>query len=128
MTDLYVIAGVLVLIVGGFYLIPFLKSKGVLNNKNKEQIFDALNVAEIVLAVLPIADKYKEKATFVNDIAKEVIVYVHEYANEALTDAEKKELSIEVTNRLLEEFGVNPTEEEMKLINIIIENGLKISK
>ncbi|WP_342421922.1 hypothetical protein [Paenibacillus sp. FSL E2-0178] len=128
MNDLYIITGTTLLIVAGFFIIPWLQRKGLLTSKQIEQIMSLSNIERLVMEILPIANKYKDKANFVLNVADEVIDYVNTYAIGTLTKADKMTISLEVIESICEEFGVNLSIQEVELIGIIIEQGIEFSE
>jgi hypothetical protein len=127
MNDLYVISGVTLLIVAGFFVIPWAKKKGWITSKNIETIMSLANIERLVVDILPIADQYKDKTNFALDVADEVIDYVNTYANGTLLKDDKIVLSSKIIVRICEKYGVKPSIQELKLIEIIIEQGIELS-
>ncbi|MFB5759124.1 hypothetical protein [Paenibacillus medicaginis] len=125
-TDLYVIGGLILLVTGLFFLIPFLKMKGIKVEEVADQILDSIEIADLVLAVLPIAEKHKNKASVVSDVAKHVIKYVEDFSNDTLTQEAKEKLSKELIDKVLAELKIVPTNAQRKLIEVLVKNGLGI--
>jgi hypothetical protein len=128
MNDLYIIIGTTLLIVAGFFIIPWLQRKGLLTSKQIDQIMSLSNIERLVIDILPIADKYKNEANFVLDVADEVIDYVNTYANGTMSKADKMALSLKMIESICEKFGVKPSNQEVKLIEIIIEQGIEFAE
>ena len=127
MNDLYIIAGITLLIVAGFFAIPWMQRKGWITNKSIEQVMSLANIERLVIDILPIADKYKEKAYFVLDVAAETIEYVNTYANGALNEDDKMTLSLKIIDSICEHYRVKPSENEKKLIEILVKQGLEFA-
>lgn len=127
MNDLYYITGIVVLILGLFFLIPFLKRKGVNMEKASEQVLESIDVAKVVVQVLPLAEEYKGKANFISEVSSLVINYVHDFSNEVLTEKDKEDLSINLIHRLLAEMNIVPTHPQLALIQLIVKNGLQVA-
>jgi hypothetical protein len=128
MNDSYIIAGSTLLIVAGFFIIPWIQKKGWITSKQIEQIMSLSNIERLVMEILPIANKYKDKANFALNVADEVIDYVNTYAIGTLTKADKMTISLEVIETICEEFGVNLSIQEVELIGIIIEQGIEFAE
>ncbi|WP_342422382.1 hypothetical protein [Paenibacillus sp. FSL E2-0178] len=128
MNDLYIIAGCTLLIVAGFFIIPWLQRKSLLTSKQIEQIMSLSNIERLVIDILPIADMYKDKANFVLNLADEVIDYVNTYANGTLSKDDKIVLSLKMIKSVCEKFGVVPSVQEIELIKIIIEQGIEFAE
>jgi hypothetical protein len=128
MNILYIIAGTTLLIVAGFFIIHWLQGKGFLTSKQMEQIMRLRNIERLAFDILPIADKYKDKANFALNVADEVIDYVNTYAIGTLTKSDKMTISLEVIESICEEFGVNLSIQEVELIGIIIEQGIEFAE
>lgn len=86
------------------------------------------NIERLVVDILPIADKYKEKANFVLDVAAETIVYVNTYVDGKLSEDDKIVLSLKIIKSICEKFGVVPSVQEIELIKIIIEQGIEFAE
>jgi Rieske Fe-S protein len=127
MNDLYIIAGVTLLVVAGFFVIPWVNKKGWITIKNVETVLSLTNIERLVVDILPIADKYKEKANFVLDVAAETVEYVNTYANDTLSEDDKLVLSLSVIDGICEHFGVKPNVQEKKLIGILVKQGLEFA-
>ncbi|ASA22791.1 hypothetical protein [Paenibacillus donghaensis] len=127
MNDIYIIGGAVLLVMTGFFVIPWLQKKGVLTSKNIETILSLSNIERLVIDILPIADQYKNKANFVLDVADEVVDYVNTYVNGTLSKDDKIALSSKIVVSICEKYGVKPSNQEMNLIEIIIEQGIRIA-
>ncbi|WP_342423200.1 hypothetical protein [Paenibacillus sp. FSL E2-0178] len=84
------------------------------------------NIERLVIDILPIADKYKNEVNFVLNVADEVIDYVNTYANGTMSKADKMALSLNLIQSICENFGVKLSIQEVKIIEIIIEQGIEI--
>jgi|GEM_PF-2574296 len=127
MDDLYIIVGATLLIVAGFFVIPWMNKKGWITIKNVETILSLDNIERLVVNILPIADKYKKKAYFVLDVAAETVEYVNTYANGTLNEDDKIKLALKVIDGVCEHYGVKPSEQEKKLIEILVKQGLEFA-
>lgn len=127
MTDLYIITGATFLIVAGFFAIPWMNKKGWITIKNIKTVMSLDNIERLVIDILPIADKYKEKAYFVLDVAAETIEYVNTYANGTLNEDDKIKLALKMIDGVCEHYGVKPSENEKKLIEIVVKQGLEFA-
>lgn len=128
MTDIYIIGGVVLLIVAGFFVIPFIKSKGLLSDKNIKKVYDSINVVDLIIDILPITDKYKNKANFALNVADKAVDYINEYANGTMTKDDKIVLSLKVIDSILEQYGVNASKSEFELVRIIVEQGIEYAE
>lgn len=114
---LFVLLGVLV--------ITWFKKRGV-NLSDTDSILGSVDVGKLILEVLPIAEQHKGKANFVLDVASEVIEYVHNYSNDALTFEQKEKVAVETVDGLLNRLEVTPTDKELKLIEILVHKGIRL--
>jgi hypothetical protein len=128
LNDLYIIAGSTLLIVAGFFIIPWLQKKGWITSKQIEQIMSLSNIERLVVDILPITQQYKDKANFVLDVANEVIDYVNTYANGTLSKDDKIVLSLKMVKSVCEKFGAVPSVQEIELIKIIVEQGIEFAE
>jgi Rieske Fe-S protein len=127
MNDLYIIAGATLLIVAGFFVVPWMNKKRWITIKNIETVLSLTNIERLVVDILPIADKYKEKANFVLDVAAETVEYVNAYANGTLSEDDKIVLSLGIIDSICEHYGVKPSDQEKKLIEILVKQGLEFA-
>ncbi|QSF43572.1 hypothetical protein [Paenibacillus tianjinensis] len=127
MTDLYIIAGAVLIVIAGFFAIPWMDKKGWITIKNVNKALSLVNVERLVVDVLPLTDKYKEKANFVLDVAAETVEYVNTYANGTLSEDDEIKLALSVVDSICEHHGVKPSENEKKLIEILIRQGLEFA-
>jgi hypothetical protein len=127
MTDLYIIVGITLLIVAGFFAIPWMNKKGWITIKNINIALSLENIERLVIDILPVADKYKEKANFVLDVAAETVEYVNTYANGTLSEDDKIKLALKMIDGICEHYGVKPSEKEKMLIEIVVKQGLEFA-
>ncbi|KAF6625171.1 hypothetical protein H6F38_27360 [Paenibacillus sp. EKM208P] len=125
MNDIYVIAGTVLFVLIGVFVITWFKKRGV-NLNETDSILKSIDVGKLVLDILPVAEQHKGKANFVLDVATEVISYVHDYSNETLTFIQKEKLATETINKLLVKLKVTPNENEMNLIKVLVHEGIRL--
>lgn len=128
MKDIYFVGATVLLIIAGFFVIPFLKKKGLLSSQNISSVLNLINIEHLVIDILPLADKYKDKANFVLDVANEAVDYVNTYANGTLSKDDKITLSLKMIDSICEKYGVKPSIQEIKLIEIIVKQGIEFAK
>lgn len=126
MNDLYIIFGVLAVVVAGFFVVPFVKKKGWLTQDRIDGVEKALYIANLILQVSNINKLDKDKSTFVLDVASQVVDYIDQL-DEAITKDDKMTLSLKVVSSILEKYGVKPSIQEQKLIEIIISESLNLA-
>lgn len=127
MNDLYIMIAVLVVVVAGFFVVPFAKKKGWLTKERIAGVEKALEIAELVVQVTNIDKLDKNKTTFALNVASEVVDYVDKL-DEAQSKDDKMTLSLKVIDSILEKYGVKPSIQEQQLINIIITEALNASE
>ncbi|MGR6760464.1 hypothetical protein ACU1JV_01280 [Paenibacillus sp. T2-29] len=125
MNDIYIIGGTVLFVLLGVLVITWFKKRGV-NLSDTDSILGSVDVGKLILEVLPIAEQHKGKANFVLDVASEVIEYVHNYSNDALTFEQKEKVAVETVDGLLNRLEVTPTDKELKLIEILIHEGIRL--
>ncbi|WP_440118503.1 phage holin, LLH family [Paenibacillus sp. QZ-Y1] len=124
MDNLYIIAIILAAVVGGLFVIPYVKGKGWINKDKTEGVQQTLMVARLVLDAINVKGLDKNKASFALDIADTVVEYVDEYMDD---NVDKKEVSLNIVRHLLEKYGITPTESERQLIEIAIAEAIERS-
>ncbi|MGW8959655.1 hypothetical protein [Paenibacillus sp. NPDC055715] len=125
MNDIYIIGGTVLFVLLGVLVITWFKKRGV-NLSDTDSILGSVDVGKLVVEVLPIAEQHKDKANFVLDVASEVIEYVHNYSNETLTFEQKEKVALDTVDGLLSKMKVTPTENELKLIEILVHKGTRL--
>jgi hypothetical protein len=125
MNDIYIIGGTVLFVLLGVLVITWFKKRGV-NLSDTDSILGSVDVGKLILEVLPIAEQHKGKANFVLDVASEVIEYVHNYSNDALTFEQKEKVAVETVDGLLNRLEVTPTDKELKLIEILVHKGIRL--
>jgi hypothetical protein len=123
--DIYVIGGTVLFVLLGVLVITWFKKRGV-SLSDTDSILGSVDVGKLILDVLPIAEQHKGKANFVLDVASEVIEYVHNYSNGALTLNQKEKVTLDTVDGLLSRLNVVPNENELKLIKILIHEGIRL--
>ncbi|MFI2856768.1 hypothetical protein ACH6EH_06475 [Paenibacillus sp. JSM ZJ436] len=124
MTEIYIILSVLAVVIAGLFVVPFLKKKNVINEHVFENMDEALKIARLVLDVIPSDKIDKKKTTAVFDIADQVIDHVNAlyYAD---SKVDKMAVSMLVMDSVLKQMDVKPSESELKLMKIIINQGIE---
>ncbi|MBE7896294.1 hypothetical protein J2W97_001121 [Paenibacillus jamilae] len=125
MNDIYIIGGTVLFVLLGVLVIAWFKKRGV-NLSDTDSILGSVDVGNLILEVLPIAEQHKGKANFVLDVASEVIEYVHNYSNDTLTFEQKEKVAVETVDGLLNRLEVTPTDKELKLIEILVHKGIRL--
>ena len=125
MNDIYIIGGTVLFVLLGVLVIAWFKKRGV-NLSDTDSILGSVDISKLVLEVVPLTEQYKGKANFVLDVASEVIEYVHNYSNGALTLDQKEKVTLETVNGLLNKLNVTPTEKELELIKILVHEGIRL--
>ncbi|MHB0943213.1 hypothetical protein ACYCSU_16320 [Paenibacillus sp. ALE1] len=125
MNDIYIIGGTVLFVLLGVLVITWFKKRGV-NLSDTDSILGSVDVGNLILEVLPIAEQHKGKAHFVLDVASEVIEYVHNYSNDTLTFEQKEKVAVETVDGLLNRLEVTPTDKELKLIEILVHKGIRL--
>lgn len=125
MNDIYIIGGTVLFVLLGVLVIAWFKKRGV-NLSDTDSILGSVDIGNLILEVLPIAEQHKGKANFVLDVASEVIEYVHNYSNDTLTFEQKEKVAVETVDGLLNRLEVTPTDKELKLIEILVHKGIRL--
>lgn len=89
MNDIYVIGGTVLFVLLSVLVMTWFRKRGIKLSET-DNILKSVDISKLVLEVVPLTEQYKGKANFVLDVASEVIEYVHNYSNDALTLEQKK--------------------------------------
>lgn len=127
MNELYVILIVLAAVVAGLFVVPVLKKKNIINKDTIEQVSDTFDFVRLVLDVVNVKGLDKNKANFALDVADIASDYVARLyvANDKV---DKMTLSLEITESILEKYGVKPSIQEQELIRIIVERSIEYAE
>jgi hypothetical protein len=127
MNDIYVIGATVFGIIGLVAAIVFLSNKynavDVIENVT-EEIDKGIHIVDDIIEKLGIDSKLMNDAKFILDVADMVTEYIHDVVNLELLE-DKKILSSVVINSLFAKFKVVPSEKQMNIINIIIDESLE---
>ncbi|MCM3256964.1 hypothetical protein M3664_04115 [Paenibacillus lautus] len=127
MNDLYVILIVLAAVVAGLFVVPFLKKKNIINDNSMEQVSDTFDFVRLVLDVVNVKGLDKNKANFVLDVADLAVDHVAQLYD-AKDKVDKMTLSLEITESILEKYGVKPSIQEQELIRTIVERSIEYAE
>lgn len=122
MNDLYLMFGILAGVIGFGVLIGYLKKKNIIDENIGDDITNAIVLAKLIMEVLPLEKKSKDKATFILEVSDEVANYIHFLER---NDIDKEKLTLETTLNILEKFNVTPTDSEKQLMTITVQEALK---
>ncbi|WP_311078337.1 hypothetical protein [Paenibacillus polymyxa] len=125
MNDIYIIGGTVLFVLLGVLVITWFRKRGI-KLSEMDNILKSVDISKLVLEVVPLTEQYKGKANFVLDVASEVIEYVHNYSNCVLTLEQKEKVALDTVDGLLSKLNVTPTENELKLIKILVHEGIRL--
>lgn len=127
MNDLYIILIVLATVVAGLFVVPFLKKKNIIKEGTMEQISDTFDFVRLILDIIDVKCLDKNKASFALDVADLAAEYIAElYQTDSKAD--KMAVSLEITEKILEKYGVTPSKQEQELIKIIVEQSIEYAE
>ncbi|QNR65559.1 hypothetical protein IAQ67_16890 [Paenibacillus peoriae] len=125
MNDIYIIGGTVLFVLLGVLVVTWFRKRGI-KLIETDSILRSVDISKLVLEVIPLTEQYKGKANFVLDVASEAIEYVHNYSNGALTLNQKEKVTLDTVDGLLSRLNVVPNENELKLIKILIHEGIRL--
>lgn len=111
---------IIILVVFG---IPLLKKYNILTEENGVYIDKAFMIAELIIRVTKLDSLVKDQIIFALDIADTVVNYIEELGDQIDPQA-KKATAKEFTSEMYKRLGIEPTPDEWKLINIVIDESL----
>lgn len=127
MNHLYVILIVLAAVVAGLFVVPILKKKNIINKETIVQVGDTFDFVRLVIDVLNVKGLDKNKVNFALDVADIAADYVAQLYD-ANDKVDKMTLSLEITESILEKYGVKPSIQEIELIRIIVERSIEYAE
>jgi hypothetical protein len=121
--DLIILGSITLFVLGLGFLISYLRKKQIIDHDDVNLSRRIIEIVELIFVVISKDEKFKNKGTFALDLAKVVVDYIDNILDD---DVDKKEVSLDVIWKLLEKFEITPTEEQWQLIEIIVDEGLKL--
>lgn len=115
---LFLIIGV----IGAAILVRFLFKKAVLRKEVFENIDSTLEIAELIVDIVDIDEKMKNRSRFVLDLADTISEFANTYS---FGVEDKEELALRLLDELAAKFDLELDETELKLAKIIISESLK---
>lgn len=101
------------------------KKKNINVDKLTDGVEKSLEFLKLALQIIDVKGLDQTKSTFVLDVADIIVDFVSTL-NHAKSDADKRTISLKYIDAVLEHFGVKPSKSEQKLIEIIVDEALKI--
>jgi hypothetical protein len=127
MNDIYVIGSVVSGVLGLIAIVVYVSKKynaaDVIENVT-EEIDKGIHIVDDIIEKLGIDSKLMNDAKFILNVADMVTEYIHDVVELELLE-DKKILSSMVINRLFAKFKVTPSEKQINIINIIIDESLE---
>jgi hypothetical protein len=119
--SLLIVAGILGV---GFWLVPFLKSKGYLNDKSMADTDQLMQLANIIVKNLDFKDDKVENTVKNVFAVSEVVVKYVEQTLKNQDNAAKKDYAVNAVKDILTKVGVVVTADIEQLIEIGIESAV----
>ena len=117
--DLVLFAGIVVGVLGIYFLVNFLRKKGYFDKDNLDNTKKVLEIAELIYKVL--RKGIEKESTFLFDLGYIVVDYIYKTMDD---NVDKKVISLEVIKEILNKFNKTPTEDEWKLIEFIVSEAI----
>lgn len=117
--DLILFAGIVVGVLGIYFLVNFLRKKGYFDKDNLDNTKKVLEIAELIYKVL--RKGIEKESTFLFDLGYIVVDYIYKTMDD---NVDKKVISLEVIKEILNKFNKTPTEDEWKLIEFIVSEAI----
>jgi hypothetical protein len=126
MDTLYIIAIVVISIIGGLFAVLHFKKQGKITEELVESIEagtdKAVLMAKDFLGIVQLGDGVEKTIHTVLNITSDVVHYVSDSID---SDTDKKQTSIDVIHSILGEFKITATDEQQKMISLVIENSVR---
>jgi len=103
----------------GFILVPYLQKNKIINNSNVEKFSDLLILANYLVKGMKPNNFY--------DVANKVALEVVNYVEQTMKDQDnetKKQHAMETAELLLDSLGYKITDDERKIIEVLIESAV----
>lgn len=117
--DLVLFAGIVVGVLGIYFLVNFLRKKGYFDKDDLDNTKKVLEIAELIYKVL--RKGIEKESTFLFDLGYIVVDYIYKTMDD---NVDKKVISLEVIKEILNKFNKTPTEDEWKLIEFIVSEAI----
>lgn len=125
MDEIIVICIVVAAVIIGFLFFPLAKSKGWIKKDNIDGMKRANEIISLILAIIQLDNKTRDRATLILDISNMVADFALQ-TTETDDKSELKEIALHTVDEALKRVGILPNEAEQRLIEIVIEEGLKL--
>lgn len=125
MDEIIVISIVVTAVIIGFLFFPFAKSKGWIKKDNIDGMKRANEIISLILAIIQLDNKTRDRATLILDISNMVADFALQ-TTETDDKSKLKEVALRTVDEALKRVGILPNEAEQRLIEIVIEEGLKL--
>ncbi|MFL1672433.1 hypothetical protein [Paenibacillus dendritiformis] len=125
MDEIIVICIVVAAVIIGFLFFPLAKSKGWIKKDNIDGMKRANEIISLILAIIQLDNKTRDRATLILDISNMVADFALQ-TTETDDKSELKEIALHTVGEALKRVGILPNEAEQRLIEIVIEEGLKL--
>lgn len=123
MDNLIIIGIVTLAFLVGSFVIPYLMKKGILTSGFLGSFGRSTFIAKVLLRNLKLDEGKIDKANAILNIADMAVDYVGKFV--ALKDGEdKQQVTLDAINKVLKKLNIVPTEDELELIKIIVEESL----
>ncbi|QDH19559.1 hypothetical protein [Saccharibacillus brassicae] len=101
------------------------KKKNINIDKLTDGVEKLLEFLKLVIQVVEVRGLDRTKSNFVLDVADLIVDFVST-VNHVKSDVDKRIISLRYIDEILANFGVKPSKSEQKLIEIIVNEALKI--
>ncbi|GAV11271.1 hypothetical protein [Paenibacillus sp. NAIST15-1] len=123
MDNLIIISVVTLAFVVGLFVVPYLSKKGMLTSGFLGSFGRSTFIAKVLLRTLKLDEGKVDKVNAVLDIADMAVDYVNKFV--VIKDSENtQQITLDAIKKVLKKLDIKPTEDELELIKIIVEESL----
>lgn len=123
MNEIWIIAIVVAIILGGAFAYPYVKRKGWIKGDNLNGADKAIEIARMILLVVNIDDVTKNRTKFILDMADASVNYIAGLSSE---NNDKLSISLQTIDHVLKQLNVTPTPDEQVLIERLVAEVLAL--
>jgi hypothetical protein len=123
METIYSIGLILLVVILLYWGIKWLDKRNLIKKEDIERLYTSFEIAKQILVSMKISDKNKNTIKFVLDMADKAALFADQTLQSGSTD-DKVKLALSSIDEALKALKINPSESEVKLINIVINESL----
>jgi hypothetical protein len=109
----------------GFFLVPYLKNKNIINEQNSQTALQFIQLANMILSSIKFDTDVQNKSKLVFEIAEISVRYVEQTVKDG-DNAKKKVLAFETIAQILMQMNIKVDKDVETLIEFAIESAVNV--